>query len=132
MDRGGWQTMKGLPAHETALELLLRFGLWPVAIQPGGKAPIGESWGTTRPTERSIRDTYQRHPKAGVGLLLGPEAGIIDIECDGPEGEDSLAKLMDGEIILQFGWSSARGPHYIFRYDDRLARFGKSNIKIGR
>jgi hypothetical protein len=104
--------------------------LWPVAIRPGEKAPIGESWGTTRPTERSIRETFKRFPKAGVGLLLGPKAGIIDIECDGPEGEDSLAKLMGGEIVMTLGWSSARGPHHVFRYDDRLARYGKSVIKL--
>ena len=65
-----------------------------------------------------------------MGLLLGPEGGIIDIECDGPEGEDSLAKLMGGEIILTLGWSSARGPHHVFRYDARLARYGKSIIKL--
>ena len=112
------------------LKLLLRYNLWPVAIKPGEKAPIGESWGSTRPTERSIRETFKRLPKAGVGLLLGPEAGIIDIECDGPEGVDSLAKLLGGEIILTLGWSSARGPHHVFRYDDRLARYGKSIIKL--
>jgi hypothetical protein len=122
--------MKGLTACETALELLLRYHLWPVAIKPREKAPIGESWGSTRPTERSIRETYKRFPEAGVGLLLGPEAGIIDIECDGPEGEDSLAKLLGGEILLTLSWSSARGPHQVFRYDGRLAKYGKSIIKL--
>ncbi len=115
---------------DTALELLHCFKLWPVAIKPGEKAPIGESWGLTRPTKQSIKATYKRSPQAGVGLLLGPEAGIIDIECDGPEGEDSLAKLMGGEIVLTLGWSSARGPHHVFRYDARLARYGKSIIKL--
>src|SRR5262245_24839929 len=116
MDRGGWQGMRGLSAADTAVELLLRFGLWPVPIQPGGKAPIGESWGTTRPTERALGAMYAQCPRAGVGLLLGPEAGIIDIECDGPEGQDSLARLMDGELVLTLGWSSLRGPHHIFLY----------------
>ena len=115
---------------DTAIELRHRLNLWPVAIKPGGKAPIGESWGSTRPTERSIRETFKRFPKAGVGLLLCPEAGIIDIECDGPEGEASLAKLMGGEILLTLGWSSTRGPHHVFRYDARLARYGKSIIKL--
>jgi hypothetical protein len=115
---------------EWAVELLSRRNLWPVAIKPGGKAPIGESWGSTRPTERSLRETFKRFPKAGLGLLLGPEAGIIDIECDGPEGEDSLAKLMGGEIVRTLGWSSARGPHHVFRYDTRLARYRKSIIKV--
>jgi putative DNA primase/helicase len=124
------RTMRGLSARDTALALLSRHNLWPVAIRPGGKAPIGESWGATRPTERSIRETFQRFPKAGVGLLLGPETGIIDIECDGPEGETSLARLMGGEIIPTLGWSSRRGPHHIFRHDPRLGRHGKSSIKL--
>ena len=123
-----------------ALELLHRLDLWPVPIHrkgdklgdkiATGKEPIGTAWGLTRPTEQSIRKTFRRFPKRGVGLLLGPEAGIIDIECDGPEGEDSLAKLMGGEIVLTLGWSSARGPHHVFRYDARLARYGKSIIKL--
>jgi putative DNA primase/helicase len=119
-----------MTACETALELLLFYRLWPVAIKPGEKAPIGKSWGSTRPTERSIREMFKRFAKAGVGLMLGPEAGIVDIECDGPEGETSLAKLLGGEIVITLGWSSARGPHQVFRYDSRLARYGKSIIKL--
>ena len=107
-----------------------RLALWPVADQARREGPDRRGVGLeTRPTEQSIRETFKRFPKAGVGLLLGPEAGIIDIECDGPEGEDSLAKLMGGEIVLTLGWSSARGPHHVFRYDARLARYGKSIIK---
>ncbi|MGO9598367.1 MAG: bifunctional DNA primase/polymerase [Isosphaeraceae bacterium] len=113
---------------DTALELL-HLGMWPVAIKTGEKAPIGDSWGSTRPTEQLLKETFQSFPKAGVGLLLGPEAGIIDRACDGPEGEESLKRLMGGEIILTLGWSSARGPHHLFRYDPRLARYGKSIIK---
>ena len=113
----------------TALELQ-RLGMWPVAIKPGGKAPIGDSWGSTRPTEQFLKETFQRFPEAGVGLLLGPEAGIIDIECDGPEGQVSLAKLMGGQIVPTLGWSSARGPHHLFRYDPRLSRYGKSVLKL--
>ena len=122
--------MTSMNCLDTALELLHCHDLWPVPIKPGEKAPIGESWGLTRPTEQSIREIFRRFPNAGVGLLLGPEAGIIDIECDGPEGGDSLAKLMGGEIIVTLGWSSARGPHHVYRYDTRLARYGKSIIKL--
>jgi hypothetical protein len=101
-----------------------------VAIKPGEKAPIGDSWGLVRPTERSLGETFTRFPDAGLGLLLGPKGGIIDIECDGPEGEESLAKLLGDEMLSTFGWSSARGPHHIFRHDPRLARYGKSIIKL--
>lgn len=39
-----------------------------------------------------------------------------------------MAKLFGGELVDTLGWSSARGPHQIFRYDARLARYGKSII----
>jgi len=115
---------------DTALELLNCHHLWPIAIKPGEKAPIGTAWGTNRPTEQSIKATFRSNPGAGVGLLLGPESGIIDVECDGPEGIDSLTKLMSDEIVATLGWSSRRGPHHVFRYDTRLAGYGKSIIKL--
>jgi hypothetical protein len=62
--------------------------------------------------------------------MLGPEAGIVDIECDGPEGERSYAKFMCDVDPLTMGWSSARGPHRIFRYDPRLERYRKRIIKV--
>jgi hypothetical protein len=108
----------------------LRFNLWPVAIKPDSKAPIGESWGLIRPTEQSLGEMFGRVPEAGLGLLLGPEGGIVDIEVDGPMGEESLSKLTGGEIVLTLGWRSARGPHHVFRYDPRLTRYGKSVVKL--
>ena len=121
--------------RDTALELMHRFGLWPVAIRPGSKIPIGWSKAPAKPTEKSIRDTFAAYPGAGLGLLLGPEAGIIDIECDGPEGPDSLFKLLGTEEmstigISTMGWSSAKGPHCLFKYDPRLARYGKNVIML--
>jgi hypothetical protein len=113
---------------DTALALLAR-GLWPVPIKPRSKAPIGENWGAERPTEESLRTTYAENPGAGVGIRLGPEAGAIDIEVDGAEGEKSLRKLLCGEP-LTLGWSSCRGPHYLFRYDPELARYSKGIIKV--
>jgi hypothetical protein len=130
---------------DTAIELLRR-GLWPVAIHPrgveirtkdgtriaGGKVPIGTAWGVERPTEESLRTTYYANPGAGVGLRLGPEAGYIDIEADGPEGERSYEKIMGHgpRDALTLGWSSARGPHNLFKYDSRLEKYGKTVIKV--
>jgi hypothetical protein len=114
---------------DTAIEILHR-GLWPVPIRPGSKSPLGAAWGVEKPTEGSLRKTYERWPRAGVGLRLGPEGGIIDIEVDGSEGEDSYARLMGGKLPDTMGWDSARGPHRVFRYDARLVRYGRSIIKV--
>lgn len=111
-----------ISACDTAIRLL-DMGLRPVPIRPGAKAPIGDRWGDEVWTERDFRDLYDFTPGAGLGLLLGPAGGIIDLECDGPEGLDSLATLLGGEVLETMGWGSTRGPHHIFRYDPRMARF---------
>ena len=117
-----------LTPPETALALLAR-GVWPVAIKRKCKAPIGENWGAERPTEESLHATYAANRGAGVGIRLGPEAGVIDFEVDGTDGEKSLRKILGGEP-LTLGWASRRGPHYLFRWDPQLAKYGKSIIKV--
>lgn len=131
------------PALRTALDLLAR-GLWPVPIHaPGdeirqggevkiaiGKEPIGAAWGRTRHTEATLRAVWARQPRAGVGLKLGREGRVIDVEGDGPEAEASRALLFGGEEVKTLGWGSARGPHTLLAWDDRLARYGKSIVKV--
>ena len=54
----------------------------------------------------------------------------MDFECDGPEGERSMMKLFGGKPVDTMSWTSTRGPHRAFRYDARMARYGKSVIKL--
>jgi len=135
----------GLSSLETALELL-RLGLWPVVLHPlgstiqtaegpkisKGKEPIGQAWGETQPTEQSLRETFRAYPGAGVGLKLGPDGNVFDIEVDGPEGTDSLMKLMGKENAATIGWKSRRGPHLLFAWDERITEAvnGKSIVKL--
>jgi hypothetical protein len=119
-------------ALETALKLL-EMDLWPVVITPhdpddpqAGKRPIGERWGAERPTETTLREVFARYPNAGLGIRLGPEGGVIDLDCDGPEARETLLRMLGGEVIETLGWDSARGRHYLLRWDDRLAKYGFS------
>jgi Protein of unknown function (DUF3987)/Bifunctional DNA primase/polymerase, N-terminal len=128
---------------DTALALLAQ-GLWPVVLWPlgaeipdkngprisKGKEPIGLAWGVERPTEATIRATFRAHPDGGVGLRLGPEAGVIDLEGDGPEAESSLTALFGHEVPETLGWSSRRGAHRLFLWDDRLAVLGKIKTEL--
>ena len=124
------------PALRTGLRLL-EIGLWPVPIHSPhakvnspGKQPIGDAWGATKHTAESLRAMYRAHPDAGVGIKLGQDGGVIDVEVDDPAtGEDSLAKLLGGECFDTMGWTSRRGAHLLFRWDDRLARYGKTVLK---
>jgi hypothetical protein len=124
---------KTATAMETAIRLLER-GFWPIAIYPPGivprgwdrptkgKEPIGEAWGLERWSERRLRETFRRHPAAGVGICFGPGRGpgrswLIDLEGDGPKALDSLAILLGGKIIPTLAWSSTRGEHRVFTAD---------------
>lgn len=132
------------PKRPAALEeaiRLLHAGLWPVAITPPGKKtkwvadpgkqPIGKAWGVSRPTEATLEAFWAKYPDAGLGLKLGCKGKMIDIECDDPEkGEDSYTTLMGGECIETLGWFARRGAHHAFAWDDRLAKYGRSVIKI--
>src|SRR3954465_4518325 len=79
-------------APGTALWLLAR-GLWPVVISPpgdprwpnAGKSPVGKGWGKQRPSAPALRRLFARYPDAGVGVLLGPAGGFVDLETDEPE-----------------------------------------------
>lgn len=130
-----------LTALETAVALLRRC-LWPVVLRPvgakiptkngpkvaTGKEPIGKAWGKHRPTENDLRRRFAKNPGAGVGVLLGPRAGVIDVEVDGPEGQESLRTLFGGDPPPTMGWSSRRGPHWLFQWDGRLAALGKAKL----
>lgn len=128
------------PALTTALELLAR-GLWPVPITPPGtpsvelpspgKQPIGKGWGRFRHSEASLRSMWRKHPEAGVGLKLGKDGGVIDVEIDDPEAaEQTLLDLFGGETVESMGWTSRRGPHVLLAWNERLARWGKTKIEL--
>ena len=50
--------------------------------------------------------------------MLGPESGVIDIECDSPEAEEVYKRLF-GDIRTP-GWKSKRGSHHLFAWNERL------------
>jgi len=109
-------------AESTALRLLDR-GYWPTVTHPGEKRPIGNNWGEKRKSLGEVDALFRSYPTAGVGIVLGPGRApgggwLIDLEGDGPQAFDSLAKLFDGEIVETTGWDSVRGSHNLFVADD--------------
>lgn len=114
----------------TALRMLDK-GLWPIpiygpemAVENAGKRPIGEAWGCDPHTAETLRALWARYPTASLGLKLGKDGGVIDIEIDDREkGEASLVELLGGECVETMGWTSHRGDHLLFKWDDRLTRY---------
>jgi hypothetical protein len=96
-----------------------------------GKAPLGRGWGTRRLSTRALFAIFRRHPGAGVGLVLGPAAGVVDLEVDdrGQAGP-LLTEWFPGGPPPTLGWESSRGEHRLFRWDDRLAQAGSSVLHL--
>lgn len=126
----------GATPFTTALWLLSQ-GLWPVPISAAddlrspspGKAPIGRGWGLRRPTPRGLRAVYSRHPGAGVGIRLGPEAGVIDVEVDDPvRAGPVLERIFPHGLPPTAGWLSARGEHRLYAWDDRITNAVTSSV----
>jgi hypothetical protein len=79
------------------------------------KRPLGAGW-----QHKSTDDpeTVAAWLAAGsnVGLLLGPESGVVDVEYDEPAGREQLAAF--GVLDLPTPtWRSARGEHRLFRWE---------------
>jgi hypothetical protein len=97
---------------------MLRSGLWPVPCHHREKRPIGRAWGVTFPTREKLLDTFETHHGAGIGIALGPAAGLVDFEID---ALDQAAPLLSRvELPETLGWKSARGGHRLFVWDERL------------
>jgi hypothetical protein len=99
----------------TPIESLASIGCRFVRVAPDQKRPIGTAWqhrATTNP------DDVARWLAAGdnVGLLLGPESGVVDVEYDVELGRDQLSDF--GILDLPTPtWRSARGEHRLFRWE---------------
>lgn len=64
----------------------------------------------------------------GIGLRLGPGSGI-DAETDSRAEEEALAHLFRGvEAPVTPTFTSRRGRHRLYRWDDRLAAIGQATV----
>lgn len=113
---------------------LLRSGFWPVPISARkdphagspGKSPIGRAWGANAPARDGLMSTFARCPGAGVGIVLGPAAGVVDVEVDDPVAAAPILERVDpGETI---GWHSARGEHRVYAWTERLAQLTEKSV----
>ena len=63
--------------------------------------------------EEQISKWWTKNPKWNVGILLGPESGICDIEFDDDEGKATAEELLSD--IATPAYKSSRSVHRLFR-----------------
>jgi putative DNA primase/helicase len=144
----------GSTPRETA-DLLEAAGLCAVPLYPAGikrsgqkeltkgKEPFGPAWGLERNTPATIASKFVTiarmfpdTPGAGCGLAVGPGRGpggtwLLNIEADGPKGEESRVRLYGGEVVETFGHGSVRGGHdFLIGDESRLTELVKPLGKL--
>lgn len=81
----------------------------------------------------SVYDRTLSNPEQGLAIKLGGDAGLIDIEGDGDDAKEKWQQLTAGlDVPKTCTWKSARGPHQIFRLDDKTRKIvGEGVVKHG-
>ena len=102
---------------------------WPVVlVHERSKRPRGKAWqklATCDPDE--VERRFAKHPASNLGVLLGPESGICDVEFDTPAGEATAERLLSH--IVTPTYTSKRSTHRIFRYPETLDP-GKAKVDV--
>jgi len=113
---------KGLnPRLEAALGFL-ESG-YPVVIcdgkNPGGV--MGNDWQKKKLRPEDVEGYFEDDPGRNVGIRLGPDGGLVDIEADSKEEENLVVELFAGcGFPFTPTFKSRRGCHYLFKFDPRL------------
>lgn len=84
-----------------------------------GKVPrLGDWKSKATSDEEQLAEQLEKWPKSNIGLLLGPETGLIDVEFDSDEGRATAERLFKETITPTY--ASSRSVHRLFRWDGRL------------
>jgi len=98
----------------------LRWPVFPVSVD---KAPLtrhGYKDATVSPNQ--IRMWSELYPDANIAIATGRVSGLIVLDVDGEEGEESLKALAETGIVFPQGpcVRSGRGRHIYMRYDRHM------------
>jgi hypothetical protein len=115
--------------HEAAFAFAAR-GWRVLQCHPRAKKPIVESWQNIATTDPAvISQWWTLRPEANIGVLLGPQSGLIDVEVDSPEAERELGLLLGEDAPVVPCFSGKRGKHRLFARTDDLPEPPKAVFK---
>jgi hypothetical protein len=105
---------------------------WHVLPVLGKRPQLGDAWQTKTTNDPEVVPAmFGAWEHDGVGVLLGPRSGIIDIECDDEEAEDEFFRLFDSEVPQTPTFKSTRGEHRLFAWRPDLPAPHKNVFKLG-
>jgi hypothetical protein len=81
-----------------------------------GKHPIGNEWQKNATSDEEVAMSWA---DGNIGVLLGPESGIIDIELDDDAAKEAWESLGLGEVWTPT-YTAGRGPHRLFKWQEGL------------
>lgn len=84
-----------------------------------GKVPRTKAWKDQATSdEDKLCDLFSQWPKANIGVLLGPESGLIDVEFDSDEGRATADRIFQNTITPTY--ESTRSVHRLFKWNSEL------------
>lgn len=93
-----------------------------------GKHPVLSEWHlNTTVDEEVLADWFDGSKARNLGVQLGPNSGIIDIEYDSDEGRKTAERFGLDKCYTPT-YTSKRSTHRLFKYDDRLPQKGDIEI----
>jgi hypothetical protein len=110
----------------------VRQGFPVVPLGDGGtekaKIPQIKRWATNPfRTEKACSSWWNTHPQANIGLITGPESGLLVLDVDYKQG--GAQSLRDIELPKTAKQSTGNGEHYFFYSKDSIrnsiSRFGE-------
>jgi hypothetical protein len=88
-----------------------------------GKHPVGTDWGDRYARSEDDILEWDDGVPFNVGVLLGPDGGVIDNEDDSPEATAFRESLGLNELITP-SWMSGKSTHQLTRWHDALSDCG--------
>lgn len=99
----------------TEIQALAAAGCRFVRLARREKRPLGAAW-QTKSTDSLQAISQWLDAGHNVGLLLGADSGVVDVEFDDPDGLEQLSAFGVLDIKTPT-WRSARGEHRLFRWE---------------
>jgi replicative DNA helicase len=88
---------------------------------PREKKPLVDHWDVEATTEKNkILGWWEFNPEANVGVATGKSSGIFVLDVDGPDGEQTLSKLIaeHGNLPITPFVFTGKGRQFFFSYPE--------------